>query len=209
MNKILFFIILNFNLYVFSQVQYDISYGNALNLGEIHENSTVEIQFNNKIVFKGNTINNYVFEIPGDYYVKVNEFLDHKIDVCSHKHLPENFIVNVAPYRINFIPTSLNISDNLIKNKDTNGIKAYVDIQVETYDKSNLVMNTDIVKTAGIGTNIKAKLDDKFKNLKNGLHTVSFNLEGFSSQASYIMFDFLEPNGNIQSLALTNPIKNE
>jgi hypothetical protein len=209
MKNKLILIIFSLHFIVFSQIQIDISYGQKLEMSSIHKKSEVIITNDSEeIVYQGNSVNEYLFDKSGNFDIKVKEFLDHSKSECEHKHLPENFIVNVAPYRIFFDPLSVKLSDEIRINTSTSGVKLYVDITIDTIDKTIFNMNNEIVNSAGIGTKIKAKLDKKFSQLSTGKHTIYYNLEGLSTEASFIMFDFLEPNGNIQSIALINPIKN-
>jgi len=45
------------------------------------------------------------------------------------------------------------------------------------------------------------------KRLQNGINTLEFNLEGQATKNTYIMFDFVDINGNVQSYGFTNKIQ--
>jgi hypothetical protein len=61
--------------------------------------------------------------------------------------------------------------------------------------------------TAGVRTSVVGKLKNGQKRLQNGINTLEFNLEGQATKNTYIMFDFVDINGNVQSYGFTNKIQ--
>jgi hypothetical protein len=207
MKNIFSFLIILVPLFTFSQM--NISFGQKIEVPEVDLRSKFMVLDNNGFeLFNGGNINDFVFEKPGNYIIHVNEFIDHNKKTCQHSHLPEKIEVIVSDYHIDFDTSSIKLSEEIIKNKNVNGIKLFVDVIVKTFDGSDFNMNKENIKSAGIGTTIIGSLDKDFYHLSNGKHRICYHLEGIANQESYIMFDFLEPNGNIQAIALSKPIKN-
>lgn len=100
------------------------------------------------------------------------------------------------------------LSKDIKKNVDTNGILLQVDVEVSSFNNQDVLMNDGIVKTSGIGSEIIGKIDEKSKILKVGRQTITYHLSGLSTEASYIMFDFVAPNDTIQGVSLLKQISN-
>ena len=186
-----------------------ISYNEKINLGKVSKNT--HFYFSNEsenIRLKGNEINNYTFSKPGVYTLKVEEKEMHQQGSCTDLHLPKEILVEVSRIKMVFDSNSISFSSPIIKNKNTEGITLNITVTIETYDHlpASLIMKP--IQTAGIGTNIIATLDAKFKELPEGKHTLQYALSGIVIENSYLMFDFEDANGKIQSVSLTTPVIN-
>jgi hypothetical protein len=69
-------------------------------------------------------------------------------------------------------------------------------------------LNYATVNTAGIGTSITANLTKNYGELSVGEHIVSYTLKGMASENAYLMFDFVDSNNKVQSIALKSIIEN-
>lgn len=186
-----------------------ISYGDKIYLGEIESQThfTISSEFGNKNL-KGNKINEFVFAKPGVYKILVEEKNNHKQNECNHEHLPKAITVNVSRIKMVFDDTQLNFSEPIMQNKDTKGITMTIPVTIETYDGMPALMDFTNVHSAGIGSNIIANLDQEKKELPVGKHLLKYSLQGKVTQKSYLMFDFIDANANIQSIALQKQIDN-
>lgn len=203
----LILIIISFSLKSLAQSEFKISFNEKINLGSKNENFVFRIS-ESKSIIDGNLINDFVFKEPGKYIIIVEEKKKHKSNECEHAKLPEKIIVNVSPYRITFDANTISFSQPIQKNKETAGTVLNISVNIETYNHQSAVLDSSPVISAGIGTSIIATLDKKFAVLTEGNHTISYLLTGKVTEKSYLMFDFVEPNGKIQSVALPNPIEN-
>jgi hypothetical protein len=186
-----------------------ISYGESISLGKIEDDTTFSIssQFGT-ITLKGNEINNYIFSKPGNYMIKVNEIQHVNSESCNHNHFPKEISLIVSRVKMTFDGTKIKFSEQINKNKDTNGITLSIPVTIESFDNKPVTLNNSIVNSAGIGTSIVAKLNDKMKELPIGTHLINYELSGKVTENSYLMFDFVDANGLIQSVTLVNPIQN-
>jgi hypothetical protein len=132
---------------------------------------------------------------------------NHK-ESCTDLHLPAIFQVAVSNIKMAFDEKSIEFSSPIIKNKSTEGIVLRIAVSIESFDHLPVILNRTPVHSAGIGTNIVATLDTNFKELPEGKHILQYNLNGVATENAYLMFDFMDANGKIQSVSLLTPVKN-
>lgn len=168
---------------------------------------TISTLDENKVVSSGmgNSLASYVFNIPGAYLVDINENLIHDANGCDHSHSPEKIFVKVSPLKMEFDFSSVKLSRNIIGGQDTKGTSLVVNVNYSSYDKSIAVYDKTFT-TAGIQTSIIGKLKTGEMNLQEGINTLEFELSGQASKNTYIMIDFVDINGVLQSYSLTNKI---
>jgi hypothetical protein len=148
----------------------------------------------------------YRFTLPGIYEIDVLGKRDKEED-CLHVQLPSKIDLIVDSIQIHFIENSIRTSEPIRMNHNTEGISLFVDVEVSNFFGDRVQMNSNKVTAAGIGSSITASLDSKFFKLNEGKHTLNYHLKGVCSEASYIQFDFLAPNGTIFPLALKTPVQ--
>lgn len=154
----------------------------------------------------GDDLAKYVFKKPGMYQVDINENIIHDSNSCNHKHFPEKMLVEVSPLKMDFDFKSVKLSRNIIGGQSVNGTILSVDVRFSSYDNSDSFY-TQGFNTAGVRTSVVGKLKNGQKRLQNGINTLEFNLEGQATKNTYIMFDFVDINGNVQSYGFTNKIQ--
>jgi len=203
------FFLFCFNLF-FAQNNLAISYGDKIDLSHIDNSTSFYIKGNNVAAhLKGNEINDYVFEKPGVYLIKVTEKkADKKADACRDIHLPKEITVNVSRIKMTFDPLNISFSAPITKNKETRGTTLTIPATIKTFDHLPAALNFTQVNTAGIGTNIIADLQSDEKQLSEGTHTLNYSLSGIVAENSYLMFDFIDANAKIQSVSLATAVKN-
>jgi len=81
-----------------------------------------------------------------------------------------------------------------------------VNVDFDSYDKQVASYNRDFL-TAGVGTTITGKLKNGEITLKPGKNTLEFVLDGIATTGNYIMIDFIDINGVVQSYGLTQKIQ--
>lgn len=122
--------------------------------------------------------------------------------------MPKEIIVEVSRVKMTFEADSLVFSSPIVKNKSIDGITLSIPVTIQTYDHRPANLNTSIVNAAGIGVNVTARLDDRFKELPEGKHVLQYALSGLVTENAYLMFDFIDTNGKIQTVSLTTPVIN-
>jgi hypothetical protein len=160
-----------------------------------------------KVELNETNINQYIFKKIGlnTVLVKSRDVHAHEHD-CTHVHISDLLYVYVDSVRIKFDPNSIKTSKPIIQNQSTEGIDLYIDVEIENYFQSKVVMNTSTIYSAGIGTEIKADLDKEFYKLSSGKHRLVYHLSGICSQPSYIQFDFVHHHGKFEPIPLTIPV---
>lgn len=195
----------------FSQNQQKIiiSYNETINLGKI-ENETNFIVSTNENTFelKGNQINTYKFSKPGAYFIKINQQKINHDDDCSAFQLPNEIEVQVSPIKMIFDDNKIKLSKPIQKNIDTQGIILSIPVSIKCYKQEKAKIDFSTVKVAGIGSTIYANLINSDSELSKGNYIFQYELSGKVIQNSFLMFDFINCNGQIQSVSLKNPIAN-
>ena len=194
---------------LYSQNRMVISYNEKIDLGEVSKGTHFYF-FNDshKIQPKSNEINNYIFSTPGVYTIKIEEKENHQKENCAERHLPKEIVVEVSPIKMIFDSNAISFSAPIIKNKSTEGIVLSIPVTIQTFDHRRAKLNMIKVNSAGIGTNITATLNNRFKELPEGTHVLQYELNGMVTENAYLMFDFIDANGIIQSVSLTKPVIN-
>lgn len=193
-----------------SQENYRISYGEPLPLEGVNIPYKFSFKEKDKMVsLIGDQIHSYLFRYPGQYIISI-EPLDHNHpenkEECHAIKLPPRIRVDVDSIKIVFKHNTLALSRAIRKNENTNGIVATIDVEVFSYYQNPILMNTEIIRTAGIGTSIVAELDSSQFKLSSGNHQLKYHLRGICSELSFIQFDFKAHNGNIIPIGLKSQI---
>ena len=206
--NLIILLLISFSGFAFAQSEINISFKEKINLGKIDEDTDFYINsFYGKKHLVGNKINEYIFSKPAIYKITVEEKTHSNEQSCNHNHLPSEIIVNVNATKMTFDTASLSFSKPIQKNIDTKGIILSIAVNIETFDHLPAKLNQSRVNFAGIGSEINANLGESIKELPEGKHILTYNLNGIVTQNSYLMIDFILPNGTIQSVVMTEQIK--
>lgn len=196
-----------FNL-SFSQTEIKISYNQSIHLTKVKKDTDFYISgMQVKVHLKGTQINQYLFEKPGTYTVRIKEHVKSKIASCEHSDAPKDLKVIVSRVRMVFDNSNIAFSEPIYKNVETSRIMLSIPVKIETYDNKPAQLDFTPVNTAGVGTNIVATLDKNTKELPQGTHILKYSLQGKVTANSYLMFDFIDANKTVQSVALLTPIQ--
>jgi hypothetical protein len=203
--SLLFLLFFNFS---FSQSEIKISYNQSIHLKHIKGDTEFNISgASGKVNLIGAKINEYIFAKPGTYTIKIKERSKSKEDACEHSVVPKEFKVIVSRVRMTFDGNNIAFSEPIHKNIETSRITVSIPVKIETYDNKPVKLDFTPVTTAGIGTKIMATLNNSAKELRDGVHILKYSLQGMVTENSYLMFDFIDANNAVQSVALTTPIK--
>ncbi len=149
------------------------------------------------------SLENEVFNEPGDYIIQLHHV--HNANSCDHGSLPEQLFIKVSTMKMEFDFSTVKLSRNIIGGSN-NGVTLRVNARYSSYDNKESTYNEGFI-TAGIGTSIIGKLKDGSIVLQQGVNTLEFVLEGQATSGNYIMFDFVDINGEVQSYGLTQIVQ--
>lgn len=152
------------------------------------------------------SINNILFDTPGNYLLQISHSTTHNSDSCGHSHYPEKVHLEVSPFYMEFDFTSVNLTRELQGNRSLNGSLLTVNVIFDSFDKTTTTY-TGSFTTAGLRTSLVGKLKNGETVLQPGTNQLEFQMEGQVSSNSYISIDFVDINGQIQSYNITNKIK--
>lgn len=195
-----------------------ISFDSKLNFDAKELNYLFHFQDNGKdLNIKGQDINNYVFKTPGLYRIttqKINQKakyfskLDNKNITadCSEIAFSEFFFVYVDSLRIVYQPESIETTKSICVNKPCDDISMYINVSIQNYNKTAILMPQLPIQSSGIGTEIIANLDSEYIKLLPGNHRIKYNLKGLAIFASHIQFNF-DNIGGYTPIGLKEKIK--
>lgn len=187
-----------------------ISYNEKIAFGNVESSANWIINFqnnNSKVFLKANEINDYVFQNPGTYEVN---FLDNKKHVeqdCNHSQFKEKTIIEVSPVKMTFDFSQISFSESIQKGKNCNGIIISVPINVEMIKESPTKFTVPNVIVAGIGVDLIAEPIEKDVTIINGVQILKYKLSGIVNNETYLMFDFVDYNNQVQTYNLLEIIK--
>lgn len=185
-----------------------IPYGSTLDMGMLKPETTWEIEDNSGIIASGsgNSLNEYVFNVPGNYQVNIHENLVIEPGSCAHNTCPDMISLKVSNVRMTYHYDEVAFTDSIRVGLSTEGITMLVPVTIERYNPFLPISFSETeVRTAGVGTEISAHLDPA-TTLREGKQTLAYHLSGKASMPAYIMFDFVDVNGMVQAYSMTHPI---
>lgn len=149
------------------------------------------------------SLENYVFKEPGTYVLQIHAV--HNPDACE-SNTPEKLNIKVSARKMEFDFSTVTFSENLKGGQAATGITVTVQAEYRSFDKTPIAY-TKGFKTAGVDTTVTGKLKNGEVTLQQGVNTLVFDLEGQASTGNYIMLDFVDINGKVQSYGLTQIIE--
>ena len=185
-----------------------IGFGESLKIESLPDDIAWEILFDGVSIKQdiGRKLLDYKFERPGDYVVLFKEHNHNSHTECQHFALGSEIQIKVSPFKMTYLFDSIQFSAP-VKRGSVSGIELSVPVEILTYDGNPIPFSQAIVKTMGVGTTIEAVPDNAFQQLMPGKNVLHYTLSGEVDRPTYIMFDFVDCNGNIQSFGLTQGIQ--
>lgn len=199
-----------FQMYAQNTPEMFINYGESIQLNGVQETANFTISGEDTSVsLKGSEINSFIFSKPGKYKIAIAVKEPFTVGDCTHASLPKEINLNVGRTKMHFDGDKMQFSSPIIKNKDMEGATLTIPVFIETFDHKPIVLNNEVVNVAGIGSSLTAKLNSTTLELSEGSHILTYTLSGKVSENAYLMFDFINAEGKIQSVAMHNPIQNQ
>jgi hypothetical protein len=154
---------------------------------------------------RGGDFLNYVFAIPGEYSILINENHVHTTEDCGHHSLPSEIQVSVSNRKMIFDFEHATFSAPL-NSLGISGLTLSVPVSVESYDGSSFLFEQSEIPSVGVGTNITAIPMERSKVLTPGNHILKYSFSGGVDKPTYVMFDFVDVNGITQPFSLTQQL---
>jgi hypothetical protein len=158
----------------------------------------------------GNLLQSIKFDRPGEYRLSMHfdeSIHSSHVGECFHPSIPEINKLVVSPYRIVFDFENLSISTDIVGGKELSGATLSVPVEYSSYSGNTMELPSLKMMSAGVNTTIQGVLKDEKTTLSPGLNQLTYSLKGSASKNTYIMFDFYDLTGAIQSYSFPTLIK--
>lgn len=149
----------------------------------------------------------FKFNTPGIYKVKFNLSSHlHKSDECSHPVIPEVLIVNVGKAKIKYEVDQLVFHSEISAGRLISDIRISIPVKVETYnDELHLIPNSFVV--SGVDAEMTGKLILDNYMIGTGSYILQYSLSGTLKRGSYVSFDFVDFDQQVQPFYVPFEIK--
>lgn len=174
---------------------------------KLDENSqwTVINQKDQKTLANGiGSIDKLTFTEPGIYLIQLTDNKVHNLKECDHDHSPSSLIVEVSSMEMIFDFSSIQFSQGIIGGQEFQNIEMSIEVDFRHYNNQSTEFSNS-VRSAGVGANIIGNLSAK-QILTPGKNKLIYQLSGSAAKNTYIMFDFIDVNGQIQTYYHTSKI---
>ena len=187
-----------------------ISFGEKIELGNVE--ITAQWKISNvkegiHVNLVGNQINDFVFEKPGIY--KINFFDTHKNekDECNSSPFKESMQIHVTDSKLQFDFLNIKFSRDIKSGVSCEDIVVTIPVKVST--KNNVKAKIEVPKLyiAGVGCEIIAKSLQNEINASGEIQYINYQLSGYVKNSSYLMFDFIDSNNQVQTYSPTKKIE--
>lgn len=181
-----------------------ISFGEKVFFGDIESTVTwTVINTADKIAvsLNGNQINDFVFKTPGVYELSFFENKTYNKDECFHPQFDSKMIISVSSIKMTYDFSNISFSQKINKGQRCDGIILTVPVNFEIAESEKTFTLSDF-SVSGIGVNLKGSPINNQIIVKNGTQLLKYVLTGIVNNETYIMFDFIDINNNVQTYNL-------
>lgn len=149
----------------------------------------------------------FKFNTPGIYKVKFNLSSHlHKSDECSHPAIPEVLVVSVGKAKIKYEVDQLVFHSEISAGRPVSDLRISIPVKVETYnDELHLIPNTFVV--SGVDAEMTGKLILDNYMIGTGSYILQYSLSGTLKRGSYVSFDFVDFDQQVQPFYVPFEIK--
>lgn len=159
---------------------------------------------NQKTISSGTgSINEFKFKQPGNYVVEITDKTTHNINDCNHAHFPARLNVEVSNMEMTFDFNSIRFSQEIIGGQDAQNIELSVNVNYNHFENKTTEFSNQIISA---GVNAKIVGTSKSVQLVPGTNKIVYQLKGSAAKNTYIMFDFIDVNGQTQTYYLTTKL---
>ncbi len=166
----------------------------------LNENTTWSIinQKDNKIIGNGvGSIAGFKFIEPGKYILNVIDNSVHNPAECNHSHLPSNLLIEVSDKEMIFDFNTIQFSTEIIGGQELRNVVLSIEVDYRHFSNQSFEFSSS-VRSAGVDANINGIMSPK-QILTPGKNKLVYQLTGSAAKNTYIMFDFIDVNGQIQT----------
>ncbi|OXB09983.1 hypothetical protein B0A68_22830 [Flavobacterium reichenbachii] len=186
-----------------------ISFGEKIDFDDIDPTITWTISNSKNNIYttlRGNEINNYVFQQPGEYEINFQETKKHD-EACHHPQFAERFKVKVEPVRMSFDFSKITFSEKIARGRNYSDLIITVPATITTKDNSNTKLPAPGMSVAGLGVSFTVEPVEKEIVIGNKTQLLKYKVSGIVNQETYLMFDFHDFNNQAQTYNLPQVIK--
>jgi hypothetical protein len=179
-----------------------ISFGDKIGFGDIENSVTWTISNNTEGVYvrlTGNQINDYIFDKPGIYEIIFSENKKYSLDACSHEQFPDKLLIKVSDVAMIYDFSTLQFKEELVGGVRLQNTEISVNVFFKSYKNEKATFSKGKIISAGIGTTIIGSMLNDATTLSPGINEIRYQLNGMATSGTYIMFDFYDINGQVQS----------
>jgi hypothetical protein len=115
-------------------------------------------------------------------------------------------LVEVAPVQMQFLFSEMIFSTPLVGDIDMAGTLT-IPVNVTTYNNKDYTYSDSTFRAAGIGATLSGEINNVNTVVNTGKHYFTYLLTGRLKKGTYIMLDFYDAAGNVQSHSFTTPIQ--
>jgi hypothetical protein len=186
-----------------------ISYGEKIDFGNMDNSVMWTITNSEKEIntsLRGNEINDYLFQEPGEYEINFQENKKHD-EECSHPIFADRFRVKVETVKLSFDFSKIQFSQNIQKGRSYSDLIITVPVKIATKDNLVTKLSAPGLSVTGLGVSLKAEPVEKEIILNNNTQLLKYKVSGTVNRETYLMFDFYDFNNQVQTYNLPQIIK--
>ena len=181
-----------------------ISFDEKIDFGNVDASAKWTINNSEAKVFtslNGKQINDYVFRETGVYEIQFLETKKHS-EECNHPMFPDKITVKVNPVKMTYNFSKIEFSEKIERGRNYENLIISVPVTITAIDNSTAKLPTPGLSIAGIGVALNAKSVDEEVVVRNGVQVLKYQVSGIVNAESYLMFDFSNFNGGVQTYNL-------
>lgn len=183
-----------------------ISFGEKVFFGNFEDSvnwTIVSNDFSQSI--KANAINEFVFLNSGEYVLNYYDSKVHNEKDCGHANFQKQSIIVVSENKMDFDFSKINFSKDF---RIGSNEKVEIFIPVYITNKNNKIQEVKIdeLTVAGLGVNLIATPLQTLVMTNTKNQFIKFSVSGTILNETYLMFDFVDSNKNIQTYNLLQKI---
>lgn len=181
-----------------------ISFGEKILFGDVESSASwtvLNTTDKTTVSLNGSQINNYVFKTPGIYELSFFENKTFNKNECSHPLFDSKMTINVSPVKMTYDFSNISFSLKINKGQRCDGLEITVPVKFELAESEKSITLSDF-SVAGIGVDLIVTPVSKQIVVKNGVQYLKYVLSGIVNNETYLMFDFIDINNNVQTYNL-------
>lgn len=194
-------------------IESNISFGQSLSEGSriitSEDHTEWVIQYEGDILKQGlgRTVLEYIFEKPGLYKVKLYTPEKRTMGGCNHGDIDHTVLLTVSNVVIDYQFDSDYWQEILRRTKTFENVEIMLPLRIRYYDdKSPNEITGLAISVAGVNCTLRGRQLSSIR-LPGGLHDVAFLLQGSVGSNVYVMVDFHDHDGRVQSHSIKGIIK--